>query len=178
MPLFCDASQQVRFPYSDSRLGYVQSPKALFSVPSHYVRQCRRRLTHVVMHGKSFCPLYGLHVAGVAGRLTRHYHTHNDLYASEPKAVPDSTSDFVRTFLGTRTRVFGAVLEATNVTYRYSRYRRRAARSYGIRPASSAQHKHFQSLPQCTYSATFLLLERVLYLDCSILKKTFPVQNL
>ena len=50
--------------------------------------------------------------------MTRHYRTLNDLYASELKAVPDSTSDFVRTFLGTRARVFGAVFEATNVTCR------------------------------------------------------------
>ena len=94
--------------------------KALFPVPSHYVRQCRRRLTHVVTHAKSFGPLYGLHDAGVAGRLTQHYHSLNDHYASELKAVPDSTSDFVGTFLGTRTRVFGAVFEATNVTCRCS----------------------------------------------------------
>ena len=92
--------------------------KALFSAPSHYVRRCRRRLTHVVTHAKSFSPLSGLHDAGGAGRLTRHYRTLNDLYASELKAVPDSMSDFVGTFLGTRTRVFGAVFEATNVTCR------------------------------------------------------------
>ena len=92
--------------------------KALFSALSHYVRRCRRRLTHVVTRAKSFDPLTGLHDAGGAGRLTRHYRTLNDLYASELKAVLDSTSDFVGTFLGTRTRVFGAVFEATNVTCR------------------------------------------------------------
>ena len=97
--------------------------KALFSVPSHYVRRSRRRLTHVVTRAKIFGPLTGWHDAGGAGRLTRHYRALHDLYASELKAVPDSTSDFVRTFLGTRTRVFGAVLEATNVTYRYPRCR-------------------------------------------------------
>ena len=84
----------------------------------HYVRRCRRRLTYVVPRAKIFVPLTTLHVACGAGRLTRHYRTLNDLYASELKAVPDSTSDFVGTFLGTRTRVFGAVFEATNVTCR------------------------------------------------------------
>ena len=92
--------------------------KALFSAPSHYVRRCRRRLTHVVTCAKSFGPLTGLHDAGGAGRLTRHYRTLNDLYASELKVVPDSTSDFVGIFFGTRTRVFGAVFEATNVICR------------------------------------------------------------
>ena len=92
--------------------------KALFSAPSHYVRRCRRRLTHIVTRAKSFDPLNGLHDAGGAGRLTRHYRTLNDLYASELKAVPDSTSDFVRTFLGTTTRVCPAVIEATSVTCR------------------------------------------------------------
>ena len=92
--------------------------KALCSAPSHYVRRCRRRLTHIVTRAKSFDPLNGLHDAVGAGRLTRHYRTLNDLYASELKAVPDSTSNFVGTFLGTRTRVFGAVFEATNVTCR------------------------------------------------------------
>ena len=50
--------------------------------------------------------------------MIRHYRTLNDLYASELKAVPDSTSDFVGTFLGTTTRVCPAVIEATNVTCR------------------------------------------------------------
>ena len=48
--------------------------------------------------------------------MTRHYRTLNDLYASELKVVLDSTSDFVRTFLGTTTRVCPAVIEATSVT--------------------------------------------------------------
>ena len=122
MSLFCDASQHVRIPYSDSRLGYVQSPKALFSVPSHYVRQCRRRLTHVVTHGKSFCPLYGLHDAGVAGRLTRQSHAQRSLCIGT-KGRARFHVRFCANFLGTRTWVFGPVLEATNVTYRYPRCR-------------------------------------------------------
>ena len=84
----------------------------------HYVRQCRRRLTYVVPRAKSFGPLTTLHDACGAGKLTRHYRTLNDLYASELKAVPETTCNIVGTFLGTSTRVFATVFEATNVTCR------------------------------------------------------------
>ena len=124
MILFCDAWQQVRFPYSDSRLSHVQMSQTFIfcafalcsTMPSSAYTRC-----HACQ--EFFGPLSGSHDAGGAGRLTRHYRTLNDLYASELKAVSDSTSDFVRTFLGTRTRVFGAVFEATNVTYRCPRCR-------------------------------------------------------
>ena len=84
----------------------------------HYVRRCRRRVASVVTCAKSFGPLTGLHDAGGAGRSTRHYRTLNDLYASELKAVPDSTSNIVGSFFGTTTRVRPAVIEATNATCR------------------------------------------------------------